>query len=139
MIKEVQTEADILECFPVMQELRPHLNKDEFVTQVNVMFNEGFQMAACVHDERVVAVAGYRMFHNFHLDKKIYIDDLITKSSERSKGYSTELLTYIEIKAQKSGCKYVHLDSGTQRTRAHKFYFNLRYEIASFHFVKKIQ
>ena len=48
------------------------------------------------------------------------------------------LLAHIEALARKSGCDDLALDSGTQRTQAHKFYFREGMVASSFHFTKRL-
>ncbi len=36
------TDEIILDCFPVMSQLRPHLSKDKFHTQVKLQMQSGF-------------------------------------------------------------------------------------------------
>ena len=40
--------------------------------------------------------------------------------------------------ARKRGCQYLHLDSGTQRKQAHRFYLREGMEISNFHFDEKL-
>jgi hypothetical protein len=44
----------------------------------------------------------------------------------------------MEAHARVEGCAEFHLDSGTHRLAAHRFYHRLGLGIASFHFQKKL-
>ncbi len=56
-----RTDQEILDCFPVMRELRPHLKRDEFVMKVRELErNAGFRLAFLSNDA-VMAVAGFRI------------------------------------------------------------------------------
>jgi hypothetical protein len=44
----------------------------------------------------------------------------------------------MEELARKESCGEFHLDSGTHRLGAHRFYHRLKLAITSFHFQKKI-
>jgi ribosomal protein S18 acetylase RimI-like enzyme len=138
VIKLANSDADILACFPVMHQLRPHLVEKRFVALVRQMQTEGFQMAMAQADGRVVAVAGFRLSTNLHKGKNLYVDDLVTDSGCRSQGYGEEMLAWLEAYARVHDCLVLHLDSGSQREQAHKFYFAQGFTITSFHFVKPL-
>jgi len=72
------------------------------------------------------------------MGKHLYIDDLVTAESQRSKGYGETLVRWLRELAIKEGCTYLHLDSGTHRGRAHKFYFEQGFTIASYHFSEEL-
>lgn len=138
MIKLAVTDSDIQACFPVMQQLRPQLVAARFVALVRQMETEGYQLAMAQADGQVVAVAGFRVSVNLHLGKNLYVDDLVTDGAVRSQGYGEEMLAWLEAYARVQNCLAVHLDSGTQREQAHKFYFAQGFTITSFHFVKSL-
>ena len=60
------SDADILACYPVMVQLRPHHQADQFVETVHRMHATGFQLAMRTHEDRVMAVAGFRIIENLH-------------------------------------------------------------------------
>ena len=64
----------------------------------------------------------------------LYVDDLVTLDAERSKGHGDALIDWLEAEARREGCRNLQLDSGTQRTAAHRFYFRKRMVVNSFHF-----
>ena len=138
MIKLATSDKDIAACLPVMLQLRPNLVANRFVAQVHQMQKEGFLLALQQVDDQVVAVAGFRIATNLHLGRYMYVDDLVTDSAVRSQGYGEEMLAWLEAYARVQGCQYLHLDSGTQRTQAHKFYFAQGMTISSFHFIKPL-
>jgi GNAT superfamily N-acetyltransferase len=139
MPKIAMTDNDIGRCLGTMSELRPHLNKDDFVPTIREMEKGGYRLAYIEAGSNVICVAGYRIAHNLHMGKHLYIDDLVTAESYRSKGYGEKLLSWLKELAIKEGCSYLHLDSGTHRERAHKFYFQQDLTIASFHFSQKLE
>lgn len=138
MIVNVETDDEIMSCFETLSELRPKLQKDGFIQQVRAMYSEGYRMVSAVEDNRVMAVAGYKISSNFVMGKKLYIEDLVTCESARSKGLGRLLLNHLEETAKQQDCKVLHLDSGTQRHRAHKFYLTHDMQIFAFHFIKNI-
>jgi ribosomal protein S18 acetylase RimI-like enzyme len=101
------------------------------------MEKEGYRLAYIESGDQVVAVAGYRISTNLHLGKNLYVDDLSTRPGDRSRGHGAALLEWLREQAEEAGCDAVHLDSGVQRDRAHRFYFRHGYMISSYHFLLK--
>jgi GNAT superfamily N-acetyltransferase len=132
------TDKEIEKCFDVMSELRTHLHKDEFLSTVRNMEKEGYIIAFIEERGKVVATAGYRICTNLFMGKHLYVDDLVTADTERSKGYGEEMIKWLREEAIKSNCNFYHLDSGTHRGKAHKFYFSQGFTIASYHFSEQL-
>ena len=138
MPTDAKTDAEIQKCFDVMVELRTHLKRDEFLDTIRHMGSEGYRLAYIADAEGIVAVAGYRIYTNLFLGKNLYVDDLVTSASARSKGYGKQMLDWLRDKAREAGCLAYHLDSGAQRGEAHKFYFNQGFTITSYHFSEQL-
>ena len=138
MITNVESDKEIIDCFETLKELRPNLKKENFVKQVRGMYAEGYRLVSVSEDNKVVAVAGFKFSFNFAMGNKLYIEDLVTAECRRSKGLGKMLLKYLEDLAKQEGCKILHLDSGTQRHAAHKFYLTNNLAIFAYHFVKRI-
>ena len=139
MPQQAITDEEIESCFDVMSELRPHLQRESFLTQVRDMEIEGYKLAYLKDDDKVVAVAGYRICSNLFMGKHLYVDDLVTSDAKRSKGYGETMLSWLRAQAVDASCHYLHLDSGTHRHQAHKFYFRHGLTIASYHFSEKLE
>lgn len=138
MISIANSDAEIMGCFDVMQELRPHLEKAGFLGQVRRMQADGFELMYKQLEDTVVAVAGFRIAENLFMGRHLYVDDLVTAASARSSGHGAELVAALRARAEAEQCSYLHLDSGTHRAQAHKFYFAQGFEIASYHFSQKL-
>ncbi len=129
--------AAIAACFPVVQQLRPHLVAADFVARIQRMQREeGFRLAALTDASGTVrAVAGYRFYDKLFSGKNLYVDDLVTDTAERSQGHGRALLAWLKREAVAHGCAQLELDSGVQRFAAHRFYFRERMHISAYHFV----
>lgn len=121
-----------------MRELRPQLEEDAFIAQVRAQREQGYALAFVKDRSACVAVAGYRVTQNLALGRFVYVDDLVTSAAARSRGYGSLLLSWLEGVGRAEGCTHVILDSGTQRKQAHRFYLRKRFEIAGFHFSKRL-
>ena len=123
---------------PIHRQLRPQLTAD-YVGKMLAVFASGGKMCVVRRDERVVGIAVFRYFENTHVGHKFYVDDLVTDENSRSGGVGHAMLTFLEQIAKQRGCASMELDSGTQRTRAHKFYFREGFVIPSFSFRKEFK
>jgi GNAT superfamily N-acetyltransferase len=139
MVELADTDQEIADCYDVMAELRPHVTREQFLPLVRSMQADGYRLA-CVHaGDRVVAVAGYRFGTNLFTGRHLYVDDLVTADSARSKGHGRELLAWLRALATESDCDVFHLDSGVQRKRAHAFYLREGMELSSYHFSVRLK
>ncbi len=134
-IRLAATDVEIARCFPVMQQLRPHLGPAGFVARVRAMQTEGFALAFLEDDAGAVrAVGGFRVQDMLASGRTLYVDDLVTDAGSRSLGYGRQLLDWLVARARAQGCHMFSLDSGTHRHEAHRFYFRQRLRISSYHF-----
>jgi GNAT superfamily N-acetyltransferase len=133
-IRIAETDADIDACWPVMVQLRPQARRDDFVAQVRRQARTGFRLACLVVDGGVRAVAGFRIDEMFHRGRHLYIDDLVTDETGRSRGYGGALFDWCVALAEREGCDGLHLESGVQRFDAHRFYLRKGMRISSHHF-----
>ncbi|MGI6082443.1 MAG: GNAT family N-acetyltransferase [Limnochordia bacterium] len=130
-----QTDAEIEACYPVMRELRPHLSStEEFVARIRLQQESGYQLAYLEEEGRPVCVAGFRITESLAWGRFLYVDDLVTASLRRSRGYGRILLRWLHEFAAAQGCQQLHLDSGVQRTVAHRFYKREGMELSCYHF-----
>ncbi|KOG28540.1 GNAT family N-acetyltransferase [Streptomyces resistomycificus] len=127
------------EILPVLRELRPHLTAELFAQVYAEGHAQGLRFTAAYgEDGSCVGVAGWRVVVNTSALRKLYVDDLVTAEAARSGGVGHALLAYLEERGRVLGCRKINLDSGTQRTDAHRFYLRERMDISGFHFVKPL-
>ncbi len=135
-----KTPEEIRRCFEVMRELRTQFtDPKKFVERVLRQQKEGYQLAFLESEDEVCAVAGYRVLESLFSRKFLYVDDLVTRESDRSCGFGGQLLDWLIEQAREHGCENIELDSGVQRFDAHRFYFSKRMSISSYHFRIKIE
>lgn len=121
-IRIAQTDEEILSCFPIVSQLRPHLDRDRFLAQVRRQIDAGYHLAFLAVDGSPVTIAGFRILEKLSSGRVLYVDDLVTDSTARSEGYGARVLEWLKERAQREGCEYLQLDSGVQRLDAHRFY-----------------
>jgi GNAT superfamily N-acetyltransferase len=127
------------ELLPVLRELRPDLSAEDYLAIYDEGYGQGLRFTAAYSGEaRCVGVAGWRTVANTNRRRMLYVDDLVTASASRSTGVGRALLGYLEGRARELGCTALHLDSGTQRRDAHRFYMRERLTIMAFHFAVQL-
>jgi GNAT superfamily N-acetyltransferase len=139
-IKIATTNADIARVYPVMRELRPHLKSaEEFVERVRrQQAQSGWRLIYVEDAGAPVACSGFRISEWLAWGKALYVDDLVCLESHRGKGFAEALMRWMEDYAKAEGCAQLHLDSGTHRLGAHRFYHRLKLAVTAFHFQKTL-
>lgn len=134
MLNFATTPTELSRCFPVLQQLRPHLQAETFVEYAQELRAEAYQFAYLEEQGEVVCVAGFKIAKNLFIGKHLYIEDLVTAEQARSQNFGTIMMQGLIALAKEEDCKAVHLDSGVQRHAAHKFYLNHNMKINCHHF-----
>jgi len=122
----------------VHRQLRPHLPSD-YLARMKQVLSGGAEMAIAVANGAVHGLTVFRIQEKTFNGRDLYCDDLITDETKRSTGVGNALMRYMETLAKDRGCDTFSLDSGSQRTQAHKFYFREGMTIPAFHFSKSVK
>jgi len=134
-IRLAESDADIGACLAVMRQLRPRLKDEhEFVTRVRRQQQQGYLLAFVEDQGRTTCVAGFRLLENLAWGRFVYVDDLVTDETVRSRGHGEAMLNWLIDHARRQDCDEFHLDSGVQRFGAHRFYLSHRMDITAHHF-----
>lgn len=134
-INLAQSDSEIDNCFPLMQELRPHLIRNEFIERIRCQEQHYNYRLAYLEDAGTLkTLAGFRISQCLAWGKFLYVDDLVTAASDRSKGYGDAMFDWLVEYAKTHSCEQFHLDSGVQRFETHRFYLKKRMAITGHHF-----
>ncbi len=133
-IKFASSDMDLARCFPIVVQLRPQLTQPEFINKVKHQQQSSYSLVYLEEHDTIKAVAGFRVIENLADGRLLYVDDLITELSERSRGYGSALFDWLLEHSKSLNCVSVQLDSGVQRGDAHRFYFGKGMKISSYHF-----
>ncbi|WP_432759420.1 GNAT family N-acetyltransferase [Bacillus methanolicus] len=141
LIKELKEEFEWKEAFPVMKQLRPHLDESTYVELVReAQEKDCYKMFGLYDNGRIVAVTGFMPMITLYNGRFIWVCDLVTDQNYRSKNYGKKLLTYVHKWAKANGYKLISLSSGLQRTDAHRFYEEkMEYIKTSYVFLKRLK
>jgi GNAT superfamily N-acetyltransferase len=122
-ISLAETREDIAATWPVMRQLRPHLDAEGYLELVlRLQAERDFRIARMRVDGEVVAVAGLRFGEWLHGGRYLEIEDFVTGEGSRSQGHGGVFFDWIVGLAREADCRHVRLLSGVQREAAHRFY-----------------
>lgn len=122
--RRINTEAEARDCFPVMQELRPHLSDAaDFARQVTRQAEQGYRLLAAYQDGLLAGLAGYRLTENLIYGRFVYVDDLVITASLQRAGIGAGLLDAVRREAVALRCRHFVLDTGLHMAHAQRFYF----------------
>ncbi|BDG33476.1 GNAT family N-acetyltransferase [Parageobacillus thermoglucosidasius] len=140
LFKELRTKEEILAGFSVMKHLRTHLDENSYLELVlEAQQKEGYRLVALYDHGKMVAIIGFMPMITLYNGRFIWVCDLVTAPSERSKGYGEKLLSYVHQWAEENGYGIVSLSSGLQRVDAHRFYEEkMQYDKVSYVFLKRL-
>ena len=123
-IRMVDDAAEVVACFPLMQQLRPHLaSAEEFVVRWRRQTAAGYRLMAYWQDGRPVALTGFRVQENLVYGQFFYVDDLVTDETLRSGGFGHALMARLKEEGRRLGCGRLVLDTPLANVLGHRFYY----------------
>ncbi|MFB1081930.1 GNAT family N-acetyltransferase [Jeotgalibacillus sp. JSM ZJ347] len=139
-IIECTTTEEFVAAFPVMKQLRTHLEKDSYLSLVEeARQTDSYRLFALYEEDDIVALAGFKPMITLYYGRFVWVCDLVTDQKRRSHGYGEKLLDFVHQWASENGYERVALSSGLQRTDAHRFYeAKMDYNKVSYVFKKEL-
>ena len=123
IVKELESPKEMLEAFPVMNQLRTHLDEKTYLDLViEAKEKDMYRLFALFDQGEIVAVIGFKPMITLYYGRFVWVCDLVTDQTKRSNGYGERLLSYVHEWAEDHEYRSVALSSGLQRTDAHRFY-----------------
>ncbi len=130
---------DLERFYPVMKELRKELSYQDFLNLYEQAHKaDGYEVVGYEINGKVVAVMGYRVLHDLVHGKHLYIDDLVSTESHRSKGLGAKLLAHAETLAKEYSCKGLRLCTGIENESGKKFYERNGWNLRAVAYKKKL-
>ncbi|MGB1080654.1 MAG: GNAT family N-acetyltransferase [Flavobacteriaceae bacterium] len=121
------------------QQLNPKLTLKEVMKYQNEMFL--FPNYCCFGisvNKKLIGISSGWITIRLYSGKQLEVDTVIIYQKFQSKGYGKQFFECIEKWATQNECRTIELNTYVQKTRSHKFYYNLGYNILGFHFWKRI-
>ncbi|WP_339540864.1 GNAT family N-acetyltransferase [Pseudomonas sp. RA_5y_Pfl1_P24] len=121
---QMETQADFIACFAVMQQLRPHLtDATAFAAQIQRQRQNGYRLLAARENGQVIGLAGYRLTENTLYGRFIYVDDLVIDAALQRRRLGERLLDRVRQETRARGYRWLVLDTGMHMAMAQRFYF----------------
>jgi len=117
--RELQTDQEIRDAFPLMSTLRDRVRRETFLAEIRRQQLQGYELIGAFEGDRLVALAGVRRSHTLSRGEHLFVDDLVTATDARSRGHASELLRWLAVRAASEGTPRLYLDS---RDTARGFY-----------------
>jgi GNAT superfamily N-acetyltransferase len=122
-MKELQSHHEIIKAFPIIKQLRSHLDERSYLDLVTeAQEKESYKMFALFDHDEMVAVIGFQPMITLYYGRFVWVCDLVTDTNQRAKGYGKKLLTHVHEWALTNKYERIALSSGLQRMDAHRFY-----------------
>lgn len=119
-IRPLDNDAEIAAAFPLMSCLRDRISAERFVDDVRRQQRDGYVLAGGFDGSgKLVTLAGFRASHTLGRGPHLFVDDLVTNTSEQGRGYGTAMIAWLRNRAAEQGLPRVWLDS---RATAKEFY-----------------
>ena len=138
IIKELESTGDLLAAFPVMKQLRTHLDEIAYLELVKeAKEKDSYRILALQDGNEIISVIGFKPMITLYYGRFVWVCDLVTDQNRRSGGYGQKLLDYVHGWAKENSYTSVALSSGLQREDAHRFYEEkMEYDRVSYVFRK---
>jgi ribosomal protein S18 acetylase RimI-like enzyme len=120
--------------FPLIVQLRPHLDREEFIRRVRRQTHNGYELVGAFRDGRLVGVLGMRPVHTLVRGPHLHVDDIVVDEAERKSGAGRALMDYAEADARARGLTALFLDA---RPTAIGFYETLGFTLHTSPSMKK--
>jgi len=134
-ITHAETDNEIAATFDVMRQLRPHLERVQYVPLMrSLMASERLKLLVLADEDEARAVAAYRVMNMLYCGSLLYVDDLVVDARVRSRGYGAQLISRLKDEGHALGCSEIQLISRVTREQAHRFYYREGFGIECFHF-----
>jgi ribosomal protein S18 acetylase RimI-like enzyme len=99
------------DCFLLVVQLRPHLDKQEFLRRVRIQSHIGYELVGAFRGGRIAGLMGIRPVHTLVRGAYLHVDDLVTDEAQRKSGVGRALMDYAEADARARGMSAVFLDA----------------------------
>jgi GNAT superfamily N-acetyltransferase len=121
--------------FPIIAQLRPHLDKEEFLRRARRQAHSGYELVGAFRDGRLIGVLGMRPVHTLVRGPHLHVDDIVMREEERRSGGGRALMNYAEADARARGMTSVFLDA---RPEAIGFYKAIGFDLHTTPSMKKV-
>lgn len=99
---------------------------------------DGYRIVVSEAAGKITAMMGYRILHDLAHGSHLYVDDLVTVATSRSRGHGKRLLAFAEAEARRLGLSGLRLCAGIDNESGRRFYEREGWEARSVAYKKKV-
>lgn len=125
---------DILPLLKIANTKTPHDLLKERVLEMATYPN--YECIGLFDDKKLIGIIGlwYSMKH--YIGKSVEPDHVIISEDYRGQNLGKQFFNWVYKYTKSKGCEAVELNTYTNNTKSHKFYYNEGFNIYGFHFLK---
>ncbi len=121
--KPLKSADELKSVFPLMKQLREHLDESQFVSLIQSAMQESkYELLGFYENGHLQGLMGYRILTDLVHGRHVYIDDLVVDEKIRSKGLGAVMLSKAKEIARQQNCKRLRLCTGAENDRGKNFY-----------------
>lgn len=128
---------DILDIIPLLQTINtktPNNILKQRVIEMSELTN--YECIGLYIDEKLVGISGLWYSTRHYIGKTVEVDHVVIEAALRGKNLGKQFFKWIYNYTSKKGYEAVELNTYTDNTKSHKFYYNEGFDIYGFHFLK---
>ena len=128
---------DILDIIPLLQTINTKTPNDILKQRVIEMSElTNYECIGLYIDEKLVGISGLWYSTRHYIGKTVEVDHVVIEAALRGKNLGKQFFKWIYNYTSKKGYEAVELNTYTDNTKSHKFYYNEGFDIYGFHFLK---
>ncbi|GGN96382.1 GNAT family N-acetyltransferase [Haloarcula pellucida] len=124
-IRELTDEAERREAVPILRQLWSDVDPTDILEWTA---DDDYHLFGGFVDGELVGVAGVLVKHVLHHARHAWLYDLVVDEPQRTEGYGTSLVEFVEQWATDKGCEYIALASPLAKEDVHRYYTNRNYK-----------
>ncbi len=135
---DLRNSNDLDFAYPIMKQLRTHLDRKQFGELALAMAQENYRLWAYMEKNKALGLVSTRVYTDLVRGAHLYIDDLVTDANSRSRGIGAALLRHAEKIARELKLPVLRLCCVIENEAGMKFYRRENWKERAYALVKKI-
>ena len=102
------------------------------------MFSQNYECIGVFKKSELIGIVGLWFQTRLYSGRSCELDHVYVLPEHRRFGVGSKLVSFIEEYVNNKGTECLELNTYSQNTLSHKFYYNNGFKILGFHFIKQI-
>jgi ribosomal protein S18 acetylase RimI-like enzyme len=129
---------EMMKAWPLVQAMYPDLTREGYENILQEAIRVNYRQIAFLKNDRCVGLVGLWVFPRVWVGVQAEIDNFIVDPSCQSQGIGKRLLEKCEETAKAMGALILALDTKSENTGSHKFYYREGFVIRGYRFIKPL-